>query len=116
MRKLIFIVAAAVFCLGLIATSSSSAKPDYSSSAVTVAQNPELDFILVNKTGYEIKEVAVGESGTGEWAPEDEILKGKPFPDGKSYKIEFKPKNKKEHWDLKATWIDDSSAEWLDLK
>ena len=117
MRKLFLIAASAVFCLGLVATSSHSAKPGNSSTPVTAtAQNPELDFIIVNGTEQEIKALYVGKTGTGDWAKEDEILKARPFPPGKEYKIEFKAREKAERWDIMATWIDDTSVEWEDLK
>jgi hypothetical protein len=116
MRKLFLIAASVVFCLGLVATSSYSAKPgNFFTPVIAPAQNPELDFTIVNQTGYEIKALYIGQSGTGDWAKEDEILKARPFPPGKEYKITFKPKVKAENWDIMATWIDDVSVEWLDL-
>src|SRR5437899_7575862 len=52
---------------------SSNSNPDKSSTG----SNEELDFTLINKTGYDIKDVSVGKSGEKEWTPEDEILKGR---------------------------------------
>jgi hypothetical protein len=79
--------------------------------------NADLDFTLVNKTGYSIKEIYVGASGTGNWAKEDELLKGREFGDGIQVPIKFNPKETAEKWDLKVTWSDGSgSVEWLNLK
>jgi hypothetical protein len=118
MRKLFLIAAALVFCLGLVMTSSYGAKPRNSfTPAIALAQNPDLDFTIVNKTGYDIKALSIGASGTGEWTKEDEVLKGKPFKNGASYDIKFHPKATAAKWDIMVTWADGSgSEEWLNLK
>ena len=80
------------------------------------ASNEELDFTLVNKTGYDIKTVSVGATGTGDWAAADEVLKGRTFKDGDSLEIKFNPKAKAENWDVKVEWADGSgSEEWIKL-
>ena len=118
MRKLLLIAVATIFCLGLVVTSSYSAKPRNSfTPEITFTQNPELDFTIVNKTGYDIKALSIGASGTGDWTKEDEVLKGRAFPNGKSYDIKFSPRAKAEKWDIMVTWADGSgSEEWLNLK
>ena len=118
MRKLLLIAVSAVFCLGLVVTSSYSAKPGNTfKPEITSTQNPELDFTIVNKTGYDIKALYIGASGTGDWTKEDEVLKGRAFPNGKSYDIKFSPRAKAEKWDIMVTWADGSgSEEWLKLK
>jgi hypothetical protein len=118
MRKLFLVTALVVFCLGVIVTSSSSAKLSNSFTPVIVpTQNPELDFTIVNKTGYAIKALYIGATGTGDWTKEDEVLKGRPFADGKSYDIKFSPRNKAEKWDIMVDWADGSGREeWLNLK
>lgn len=89
---------------------ASNANADKSSTA----SNDELDFTLVNKTGYAIKSVSVGPSGDKDWKPEDEVLKGRTFGDGASLDIKFHPKAKAPKWDLKIEWADgDPSVEWL---
>jgi hypothetical protein len=80
------------------------------------ASNAELDFTLVNKTGYAIKQVFVGPASSKEWAAEDEILKGRTFGDGATMDITFHPKATAKKWDLKVEWADGSPAEeWLNL-
>ena len=118
MRKLFLITAAVVFCMSLVVTSSYSAKPGKSStSVVSTAQNPELDFTIVNKTGYDIKALSIGASGTGDWTKDDEVLKGRSFKNGASYDIKFSPRSKTPKWDIMVTWADGSgSEEWLNLK
>lgn len=118
MRKLLLIAASVVFCLSLVATSSYSAKSDNSfTPGVPSAQNPELDFTIVNKTGYDIKALYIGASGTGDWTKDDEVLKGKAFKNGASYDIKFSPRTKAEKWDIMVDWADGSGREeWLNLK
>ena len=92
------------------ATSNSNAEKTETSS------NPDLDFTLVNKTGYAIKGVSIGPSGDKDWTPEDEVLKGRTFGDGASLDIKFHPKATAAHWDIKVEWADGSpSVEWLNM-
>ena len=80
------------------------------------ASNADLDFTLVNKTGYDIKEVLVGPSATKDWSPDMEILKGRTFKDGATMEVKFHPKATAENWDIKVEWADGSpSEEWLKL-
>jgi hypothetical protein len=118
MRKLLLIAASVVFCLSLVMTSSYSAKPGNSLTAgIPTAQNPELDFTIVNKTGYDIKALYIGASGTGDWTKDDEVLKGKAFKNGGSYDIKFSPRAKAQKWDIMVDWADGSGKEeWLNLK
>ena len=116
MRKLFLLTAAAVLCLTLVGPTGSSAKIS-NTLAPVVAQNPELDFTIVNKTGYDIKGLYIGASGTGDWTKEDEVLKGRSFTNGKALDIKFSPKAKAEKWDIMVKWADDSgTVEWLNLK
>lgn len=90
-------------------TSSTSEKTDGKS-------NPELDFTIVNKTGYSIKELSIGATGTGEWEKEDEVLKGRTFADGDSLEIKFSPRATAANWDIKVVWADGSGGEeWIKL-
>jgi hypothetical protein len=93
-------------------TSASAALP-----VVNAPQNDALDFTIMNKTGYKIKALYIGASGTGDWAKEDEVLKGRSFNNGQALDIVFNPRAKAEKWDIMVTWADgDGSEEWLNLK
>lgn len=97
---------------------NNSAPPSNSSTPAEKSgtSNPELDFTLVNNTGYDIKALSVGATGTGDWAKEDEILKGKTFANGSSLDIKFSPRATAELWDIKVDWTDGSeSVEWVKL-
>ncbi len=133
MRKLIFLLAVSVVgvtCVWLTANISSAAadKPDTSwtsniwdtSAAAlptpTPDSNPELDFTIVNKTGYPIKKLYIGVASSKDWADDDEVLKGRKFADGASYDIKFQPKAMAKKWDIMVEWADGSANdEWLNL-
>jgi hypothetical protein len=102
------------------AAPANSATPPSNSSAPSEkseTSNPDLDFTLVNKTGYDIKELSIGATGTGNWTKEDEVLKGKTFADDASLEIKFHPRATAEKWDIKVEWADGSpGVEWEGLK
>ena len=145
MKKLLFLITIGAFCLNCgSATTTNTAnqtaanKPAPTSSATPANKpaptntaaptntnsaektdgksNPELDFTIVNKTGYAIKELSIGATGTGDWAKEDEVLKGRTFADGDSLEIKFSPRATAANWDIKVVWADGSGGEeWIKL-
>lgn len=73
-----------------------------------------LDFTLVNKTGYAIKEIYIAPSSQEEWTDEDQNVLPRSLEDEESVDITFHPKAKAEKWDLKIVWVDGGDAvEWL---
>ncbi|MFZ4777861.1 MAG: hypothetical protein ACOYM3_21035 [Terrimicrobiaceae bacterium] len=73
----------------------------------------ELDFTLVNKTGYGIKEIYIAPSSQEEWSDEDKVTLPHSIQDDTSVDITFSPKNTAEKWDLKIIWVDGGDAvEW----
>ena len=81
------------------------------------AAEGELDFDLINKTGYIIKEVSISPAKAKNWHDEDELLHGREFGDGDDLKITFNPKVQAEHWDLQVVFAgDDDTEEFDDLK
>src|SRR2546421_5053503 len=122
MRKLIFLLAVSALGLayGVLATNTSSASANSRPSNIfalptpTPETNEELDFTLVNKTGYAIKQLYIGAAATADWTADDEVLKGRAFPNGASYDIKFHPKATAKKWDIKVEWADGSAPdEWL---
>lgn len=96
--------------------STPASTPAATNTEKSEGSNEELDFTLVNKTGYAIKKVLVGPSSTKEWSDDMEILKGRTFGDGATMDIKFHPKATATKWDLKVEWADGTgSEEWLDL-
>ena len=134
MKKIIFLIAIALFSLNCAPSAGNNAattnktnttnttanKPATpASTPATTADgksNPELDFTLVNKTGYDIKAVSVGPTGDAEWKPEDEILKGRTLANGSSLDVKFHPRLTGTNWDLMVEWSDGTGTEeWIKL-
>src|SRR5436190_23738008 len=53
------------------ASSPASGNSNATTDKKETASNPELDFELVNKTGYDIKTVSVGPTGDKNWSKDD---------------------------------------------
>lgn len=78
------------------------------------AEELNLDFTLVNSTGYSIKEVYVAPTSSDEWG--DNIMKSV-LKDGQQLKVSFHPKATATKWDLRIVWEDDGKAVvWHDYK
>ncbi len=118
MPKFFIFLTTILFCFNLGGISNNPTKSNNSLiPIVSAAQNPDLDFTIVNKTGYDIKALYIGASNTGDWTNDDEVLKGKPFKNGASLEIEFHPKATATKWDIMVAWADGSgNEEWTDLK
>ena len=83
-------------------------------TAPATADDAKQDFTLVNKTGYELKELYVSPSKADDW--QDDILGQDVLEDGKAVNIHFSPKAKTCKWDLKVVYTDDdSSAVWQNI-
>ena len=70
------------------------------------ADNANLDFTLVNKTGYGIKEIYIAPSASTEWG--DSVI-AKPMENGDQLAITFSPKAQAEHWDIRIVWVDEGA-------
>ena len=78
------------------------------------AEELDLDFTLVNSTGYSIKEVYVAPSSSTDWG--DDILK-KPLQDGQKLKVTFHRKATATKWDISIVWEDcGKSVVWYGYK
>jgi len=98
MRKFVFALALA---LGCVASTLSPA----------AAAEAKQDFTIVNKTGYDIKEVYVSPTKSDDW--EEDVLGEDLLSDGDSWKIKFTRATKTCKWDLKVVYaVDDSTAVW----
>jgi hypothetical protein len=73
----------------------------------------DLDFILANKTGYDIKEIYVGPTTVEEWG--NNILK-EVLKDGEAIELKFSEKAKAEKWDIKVVYTDGENAWWKGYK
>jgi hypothetical protein len=78
------------------------------------AQEAKQDFKLVNKTGYELKELYVSPSKASDW--QDDVLGQATLSDSGSVDIKFHRADKTCKWDLKVVYtVDSSSAVWSDI-
>src|SRR5436305_790311 len=78
------------------------------------AQEARQDFVLVNRTGYDIGEVYVSPSKADDW--EEDILGDEELGDGDQTTIRFTRAVKTCMWDLKVVYSDDdSSVVWHDI-
>jgi hypothetical protein len=68
------------------------------------AENEDLDFKLLNKTGYGIKAIFIAPSDSTEWG--DNIIK-EPLENGETLAITFSAKAKAEKWDIRIEWVDE---------
>jgi hypothetical protein len=73
----------------------------------------DLDFTLVNKTGYDIKEIYVGPTSVDEWG--DNVLKAV-LKDGQALELKFSEKASAEKWDIKVVYTDGETAWWKGYK
>jgi hypothetical protein len=86
------------------------------SETVVVAAAPapvqaRQDFTLVNKTGYDIREVYISPADASDW--EDDVLGDDELLDDDDQVIRFKRAEKTCKWDLKVVYSeDDSEAIW----
>ncbi len=72
------------------------------------------DFKLVNKTGYQIKEVYVSPNASGDW--EEDVLGQGLLDTNANVEIKFHRAATGCSWDLKVVYtIDNSSAVWRDI-
>lgn len=87
------------------------------SEAVVAASAPgqaRQDFTLINRTGYDIREVYVSPADAADW--EEDILGDEELLDDEEQMIRFKRAEKSCKWDLKVVYSeDDSSAVWKDV-
>ncbi len=77
------------------------------------AQALNLDFELVNGTGWAIKEIYVSPASVNDW---QENLISQPMADGESYEITFSPDADVAKWDMKIVWVDEGeNVFWKNL-
>src|SRR5256885_8657992 len=98
-------------------TGSSNRMVRLSSLAISPGAELNLDFELVNKTGYDIKALYIGPSANKDWTEDMEVLHGRTFANGSSLDITFNPKARAERWDIMVEWVGEyDNDQWLNLK
>lgn len=111
-----FIIGLALLCLTVPSFTLSRNASAMTAPVLNTVQNKQLDFTLVNQTGYSIKLLYIGPNNNPEWTDDMEILKGRVFRTGTQMPIRFSPKTQATKWDIMVQWTDGSkSAQWLGL-
>ena len=78
------------------------------------ADSDNLDFSLVNKTGYGIKEVYLAPHSSDTWS---QNLSSNPLENGETLNISFDEGVKAAKWDIKIVWVDEGApVVWKDCK
>jgi hypothetical protein len=115
-RKLLAIGLAVLSLTILISSSARTSQAATSGTLINAAQNDELDFTLVNGTGYNIKKVYIGPSNNPNWTADMEVLRGRTFRNGSALDITFSPRARSAKWDLRVEWADgDTPVDWYGL-
>jgi len=82
--------------------------------ASQAAAQARQDFMLVNRTGYELSQVYVSPTRSDDW--EEDVLDQDTLEDGKRVTIRFKRSTTACRWDLKVVYtVDDSTAVWRNI-
>jgi len=71
------------------------------------------DFVLVNKTGYDIDEVYVAPANVTKWG--EDVMGKDTLDNGDKVTIEFSHKEKECLWDMKIVFSDKEEAVWEDF-
>lgn len=79
----------------------------------TALRAGDQDFVLVNKTGYDIDEVYVAPANEKEWG--EDIMGTDTLENGQKVTIEFAHKEKECLWDMKIVFSDEEEAVWEDF-
>lgn len=78
------------------------------------AQQGRQDFVLVNRTGYELSHVFVSPTKSNDW--QQDVMGQDTLDDGERVEIKFSRAATTCRWDLKVVYtIDDSSAVWSNI-
>jgi hypothetical protein len=105
----VVLLAGAVMLMGatsVLSAPQQALKPA-GSEVVKPVQNKNLDFKLVNATGYDIQSVYMSPSHADSWG--DNILSDTLY-DGYSVNIQFSPDAESVEWDLRADWVMEEGA------
>lgn len=84
-----------------------------SASTPRAAQNRQLDFTLINKTGVTITELYVSPTNVNDW--EEDVLGRDVLKNGERVDIQFSRGENTCKWDLKMVDEDDDEGIWKNL-
>jgi len=88
-------------------------KPDQKVQHICL-EHYDLDFELVNETGYDISEVFISPTKESSWG--EDVMGKDVLGDGESVDIVFSTKEKAKKWDIYVTWVgydSDDDVYWI---
>jgi hypothetical protein len=98
-----------VFCFAFTKNDTHGIKPE----TVSICNEYNLDFELVNKTGYDINEIFVSPTKMKDWG--EDIMGRDVLLDGESVDIAFDTEETERKWDIYVTWVgydEDEDVYW----
>lgn len=88
-----------VFCFAFTKNDTHGIKLE----TVSICNEYNLDFELVNKTGYDINEIFVSPTKMKDWG--EDIMGRDVLLDGESVDIAFDTEESERKWDIYVTWV-----------
>jgi hypothetical protein len=107
MKPIVFLLAFLLAIFGL--TSFTTIEKPITQDICMTVDGINLDFTLVNKTGYDISDIYVGPSTQKEWG--DDIMGQDVVLDGESVDVTFSADETDKKWDIYVTWVGYKSDE-----
>jgi len=89
-------------------------EPPVKKVADTSCEAYNLDFLLVNKTGYDISEIYVSPTKMKDWG--EDIMGRDILASGESVEISFDTEETARKWDIYVTWVgyeSDEDVYWI---
>lgn len=71
------------------------------------------DFLLLNRTGIEIRELYVSPHDAEDW--QEDVLRSNTLRNGASVRVSFSSRERADEWDIKIVDGDGESLEWSRL-
>jgi hypothetical protein len=105
----IFLGMAAICLVGILPAKTSAASPS-APVAAAAFDNDNLDFTIVNRTGYGIRQIMLSEAGRHDYGREEEALHGRILADGDHVHVHFPPHVHHATWDMKVIWTGNYGA------
>lgn len=109
MKKTVSILSIAILLVGLLCFPAIAPQAAATTTNRSRVSLDNLDFTLVNKTGFEIYSVYVAPHNDDEWG--DDVMGRDTLASGESVDIEFSRKEKAKLWDLR---VEDKKGEFIE--
>lgn len=113
-KRKALVIGVAVLGLTLLAClASRTSAAATGAPVVNIAQNKNLDFTIVNKSGEAIHQVYIGPKDLQDWTDDMEVLKGQMLGNGASVGITFSPRETAKVWDIRVVYDMDNRGVYV---